>query len=45
MPASNSVMTRAISLGEDTLITQIEGPTMHIQLFIMLLVVLVESNH
>ena len=32
-------------LGEDTHITQIEGPTMHLQLFILLLVVLVESNH
>ena len=37
--------SRHSPLGEDTLITQIEVPTMHIQLFILLLVLLVESNH
>ena len=37
--------SRHSPLGEDTLITQIEGPTMHLQLFILLLVGLVESNH
>ena len=37
--------SRHSPLGEDTLITQIEGPTMHCQLFILLLVILVKSNH
>ena len=37
--------SRHSTLGEDTLITQIEGPTMHLQLFILLVEVLVESNH
>ena len=39
-----NVRSRRIPIGEGTLITQSEGPTMHLQLFILLLVVLVESN-
>ena len=37
--------SRHSPLGEDTLIAQIEGPTIHLQLYIMLLGILVESNY